>query len=453
MKRLLRFDRRPLVATGSAQLAKSAVVCLAAVLGIAGPISPAGAQSFPRERAFVYGVTNYDGRLYESALAPPAVSTIYLLANRTNVLAPRNTLIYFWPITNQYQADWEQLNELVNGQLEVTQAERVVRTIELSEYVVQYDVSSPEDSLRMYLGAEARAKFSEWEAAQAFYSVALQSFYAAQQRWNDQVNRLRQQSPGGVAPAGAMPPEPQAPTQPTVLSSNPARGFLITLPVGQYGIRLRRADGALQPDSAKTLVMFDKQRDGISYSVVPQARWNAPETSADDSQIVYALRGSTIYLQAFRAGEFDASQYARMLNPQELAPAGPRNRWVPFEPARGVRMVLRRAGAPPKELASQDFYVRQLPGSGLGYEVQLLDPGTGERPSFTGFEIQVSDDDVEVELVDAAGSAIPGSQRRVVALNTSQVWVPYGLSLAPLAIGMIVVAQRRRAVRRVKVAE
>ena len=72
MKRLLRFDRRPLVATGSAQLAKSAVVCLAAVLGIAGPIFPAGAQSFPRERAFVYGVTNYDGRLYESALAPPA---------------------------------------------------------------------------------------------------------------------------------------------------------------------------------------------------------------------------------------------------------------------------------------------------------------------------------------------------------------------------------------------
>jgi hypothetical protein len=163
-------------------------------------------------------VTNYDGRLYESALAPPAVSTIYLLANRTNVLAPRNTLIYFWPITNQYQADWEQLNELVNGQLEVTQADRVVRTIELSEYVVQYDVSSPEDSLRMYLGAEARAKFSEWEAAQAFYSVALQSFYAAQQRWNDQVNRPRQQSP--CRPAGAMPPEPQAPTQPTVLSSS-----------------------------------------------------------------------------------------------------------------------------------------------------------------------------------------------------------------------------------------
>ena len=34
MKRLLRFDRRPLVATGSAQLAKSAVVCLAAAWGL-----------------------------------------------------------------------------------------------------------------------------------------------------------------------------------------------------------------------------------------------------------------------------------------------------------------------------------------------------------------------------------------------------------------------------------
>jgi hypothetical protein len=236
-----------------------------------------------------------------------------------------------------------------------------------------------------------------------------------------------------------------------VLSSNPARGFVIALPVGQYGIRVRRADGSLQPDSSKTLVVFDKQRDGISYSVMPQTRWNSPETSADESQVVYALRGSTLYLQAFRAGEYDAFQYSRMLNPQDQSAGRSQNRWVPFEPARAGRAIVRRAGAQATELVNQDFYVRQMPGSGLGYEVQLLDPKSGERPSFTGFEIQVSDDDIEVELVDAAGAAITGSRRRIAALNTGLVWAPYGLSLLPFAIGIIILALRRRATRRVRV--
>jgi hypothetical protein len=238
-----------------------------------------------------------------------------------------------------------------------------------------------------------------------------------------------------------------------VLSSNPARGFVIALPAGQYGIRVRRADGALQPDSGKTLVMFEKQRDGISYSVMPQTRWNSPEISADESHVAYALRGSTLYLQAFRAAEYDEFQYARMLNPQDQAAGGSRNRWVPFEPARAGRAIVRRAGAPATDLASRDFSVRQMPGSGLGYEVQLLDPKSGERPSFTGFEIQASDEDIEVELVDAAGTAIPGSRRRIVALNTGLVWAPYGLSLLPFAIGLIVVALRRRATQRVRVTE
>lgn len=429
-----------------------ASAALAVAAGVAAP-SAVGAQTFPRERAFVYGVTNYDGRLYESTLAPPSVNTVYLLAGRTNVLAPRNTLVYYWPVTNLYQADWDQLNELVDGVLEVSRGGRAVQTLALSDYVVQYDVRSPQDSLRMYVGAEARAKFTEWEARQTTYRSALEAYFTASRRWNEQIAQLRQQQPGGVIPPNLMPPEPAEPEQPSLLSSSPARGFLIELPAGRYDIRVVRADGQTQHDSAKSLVVFDTLSDGTSYSVMPQTRWNLPETSDDGSQVIYAQKGATLYLQPFRAGQFDDLSYARMLNPQDQAARPGRARWVAFDPSPAARMIVRRPGEPPAEQPPTLFYVRQNPGGGLGYEVLAFDPATMDQPSFAGFEVKLTGDDVEVELVDAGGAAVAGSRRRLSALNAELIWAPYALSAIPLAAGAIAVLTRRRAARSIRVKE
>ena len=441
-----RLAHRPAGLIRAIKAAGSIFVVFFAVLGM--PIR-SGAQAFPRERAFVYGVTNYDGRLYESTLAPPSVDTVYLLADRTNVLSPRNTLAYFWPITNRYQADWELMNELVTGTLQVSVGGRVERSIELSEYVVQYDIASPQDSLALLFGSEARAKFTEWDKAQSEYRTALEAYYAAQLRWNDQVNILRQKSASGIVPPNLMPPEPLEPVRPTVLSSTPAQGFLIALPVGTYDISVIRADGTLQPDSKKTLVMFEKQRDGISYNVVPQTRWIAAESSENDGDVVYALRGSTLYLQPHLSGRYNDLQYGRMLDPQDPAARPDRSRWVAFDAAPSSKMIVTRGAGPASELPSQFYYVRQLPGTGLGYEVVAFDPGVMEQPSFSGHAIQLNEPEIDIYMISDTGAIVAGSRRRIVALNTDMVWMPYAFGIVPAAMGVIVLLARRRATRRV----
>jgi hypothetical protein len=72
-----------------------------------------------RQKEFVYGIAFYDGYLYGNSMVPPTIDVIYLQANVDNIVAPRNTLIYYWPLTNRYLADWAAMNELVSGELEI----------------------------------------------------------------------------------------------------------------------------------------------------------------------------------------------------------------------------------------------------------------------------------------------------------------------------------------------
>ena len=75
--------------------------------------APALAQAPQKERRFVYGLNLFDGVEFTTGFVPPAVDTVYVLADHLGVLDPKLTEVYFWPITNDYRADFTSLNELV----------------------------------------------------------------------------------------------------------------------------------------------------------------------------------------------------------------------------------------------------------------------------------------------------------------------------------------------------
>ncbi|HZQ07820.1 MAG TPA: hypothetical protein VFD70_14645 [Anaerolineae bacterium] len=418
-------------------------------------VSVAHAQDPTRTQAFVYGITNYNGAKYASAIVPPSVDTMYLLAGRENVVAPRETLIYWWPITNEYLADWDRLNQVVDGTLNVYQNGRLFKSFPLSSYVIQYDVNNPADTLALYTGAEAQAKYEAWSVALKNYQDALSKYYAALSEWDIQIEELRKSSPNGVIPPEKVPPQPQQPKRPTLLSTNLAQGFVIDLPSGTFTIEIARADGSIQPDSRKQLVMFDKLRDGIAYSVVPSTRWNLPEQSDEPESVIYAEPGTTLYLQAFQAGQYDDYAYSHMLDPQNQSAQAGRAKWVSFDPTTQPQMHLTSGGVTVQQIPSQPYYVQQVSGGGLGYQVEPFDPSKMERATFTGYTIplDVSGTEYSVQLVDANGTPLAGSQRRIIALNADRVWMPYVLSALPLALGVGVLVWRRRQARRVKVDE
>ncbi len=428
---------------------------LTALLGLWLTVSIAHAQEPPRVQAFVYGITNYNGSKYASAIVPPAVDTMYLLAGRENVIAPRETLIYWWPITNEYLADWDQLNQVVDGTLNVYQGGRLLQRVVLSSYVIQYDVKDPDNTLHLYTGAEAQAKFESWSTNLKKYQDALTDYYQALADWQAKIDELSKASPNGVIPQDKIPPKPEPPTKPTILSTNPSQGYVLNLPSGTYDMEVTRADGTLQPDSRKKLVMFEQLRDGIAYSIVPSTRWNLPEQSDEPESVIYAQPGTTLYLQAFHAGQYDEYAYSHMLDPQDQASQPGRTKWVSFEPTTEPQMWLMSGGQIAGQISSQPYYVRQISGGGLGYEVVPFDPATMERPTFNGYTIPLNGGGTEyaVQLVDVNGTPLLGSGRRVIALNADRVWMPYALSALPLALGVGVVIVRRRHARRIKVDE
>lgn len=411
------------------------------------------AQGPVREQAFVYGMTTYNGAKYDSTLVPPSVDTIYLLSDRENLIAPRETFIYFWHITNQYLADWEKLNQLVDGELHVYENGRLRTTIPLSPYVIQYDVNDPETTLTLYAGAEADARYQEWQDKLEAYQDSLVTYYQALGDWDAEIRKLTQESPNGVIPPDKLPARPEQPQRPSVLSTNPAQGYVIDLPNGTYNIEVRRADGTLQPDSKKRLVMFGTQREGIAYSVVPSIRWNLPEQSDEPESVIYTLPGTTLYLQAFKAGQYNDYEYSHMLNPQDQASQPDRGKWVSFDPT--TKPMLRRysGGQPVAQVASQPYLVRQISGGGLGYEVVPFNPETMERSTFNGYPIPLTaaGEEYTIELIDESGNPIPGSQRRVIALDTNRVLLPYATSALPLVVGVGVLLLRRRQARQIKV--
>ena len=72
-----------------------------------------------RERQVVYNGEIFDGQGYGGQFYPANEPAIYVLADVQNVLIPRITQVYWWPITQEYKADWESLNQPLTGTLEI----------------------------------------------------------------------------------------------------------------------------------------------------------------------------------------------------------------------------------------------------------------------------------------------------------------------------------------------
>jgi hypothetical protein len=416
---------------------------------------PALAQTPVRTPAFVYALSAFDGQVWQSTFAPPSVDTLYLIADSDNVLASRQTQIYYWALTNRYEADWMLKNDFVDGALEVLQGGRLVDSLHSVDYVVQYDANDAIATRRLATGAEGKTAYDAFKQKQSEYRDALYNYYKAQQEYRDQVDALLADATknGKTLSPNDFPAAP-APVDPlSLFSTDLARGFVLHLPLGSYTVQLRLPDGTLQPGSVKKLVTFSKLQDGISYNVVPQSRWSMPEPSRPNGGVIYAPSGNTVYLQPFYQGLYNDAAYGHLLDPQDSTSRVDRNRWVSFGPAKNNLLEVTPQGVPPTRLKPVGYKVIQSAGSGLGYEVNPLEPNSTEKASFEGYQISISEaaPSYSVRLVDPQGNEWPGSRREVRLLYTVRAGWLYVFSAVPLLLGLGMLFARFKTVRKVKV--
>jgi hypothetical protein len=202
------------------------------------------------------------------------------------------------------------------------------------------------------------------------------------------------------------------------------------------------------------LVLFSKLQDGASYNVVPESRWTKPEQSHFNNSTIYTIPGAKIYLAPFSQGEYNEYYYRHMEDPQDQGSRIDRNIWVAFEPLKNVVLEVKGNQQNAEMLPLGSYLVQQLSGNARGYEVVLFDPETTDRPSFEGYQVEVaSNSGYEVQLRDADNLIVEGSKRFIRVLYTDRAWIIYLLALLPLLVGMGIVLDRYRSIRRIKVDE
>jgi hypothetical protein len=413
--------------------------------------TPALAQESQKERRFVYGLNLFDGTTYFTGFVPPSVDTVYVLADTDGMLDPKLTEVYFWPITNEYRADFTSLNELVPSRLEIVQGGQVTTTLELTEYVVQFDPAAGLGAGQLFTGDAARAGWEHFQAERAAYLERLRAHADAMAEHDRQVEAIR--SSTGSESAVAVPDLPAEPAPFTLYSSEVGRGFPIRLPAGEYTIRLRDAGGQVVPASEKRLVAFAPRRYGVGYEVVPQAKWTYPEQASDPAEVIYTVAGSVSYLRPFAEQELNALAHARLLNPQDLAATANRWTWRHTAPLGQATLVV-RGNDQEQRLTIEDFAVEQVPGASLGYRVVPFaargdDPRPTRTPDITAFRVEApaGRGTLRLQLLDAEGREIPGSARELVVVASAPGWQLVLPVLVPLALGLTVVLWRRQQVQ------
>lgn len=397
-----------------------------------------GGQAPERQKRFVYGFYTFAGNEYVTGFVPPAIDTIYVMADQVGMLDPKLTEIYFWPITNEYQADFAALNQRVPGRLEVSQAGRVVATVDLSDYVVQVDQAKTFGGQQLAVGQAALELRAAFERQRTAYVEQVNLFARA----NEEYARRRQNGENVTAPT--------PPAEFTLYSTDLGRGFALTLAAGDYQIRVLDDQGATVADSVRRLVAITPRRQGVGYEVVPQEKWTFPEQLDEPANAIFALPAGVAYLRPFTTLEFNALEYARLQRPQDRQATANRWTWVRTAALSGATLVTETGAARERrQLAS--YVVEQVPGPARGYIIRAqaeasTQPSGPDLVDYYQLSVPADRTIVRFHLIDDAGHQFAGSERDLIVstpVSTELLAVPIAL---PLLAGAAVIGWRRRQV-------
>jgi len=405
------------------------VACLALLL-------PATAAA--REREVVYVGQIHDGQGYSGRFYPAAEHTIFVLADVPNVLVPRATEVYWWPITREYKPDWSTLNQALAGTLEIDG-----RAVATTLFSLRHDGGYDSAKTSLITGAATGAAYDDYKRAlqaeqdaNRAYSEARAAFEREVERWGKL--RDERQAKGESTADLHVPDEPLKPEPLSVVVTQPQQGFALTLAAGTYRMRLRDASGQLVPGSERTVVAFSHRREGVAYKVIAASKWTRPETSVQPDERIYVQGERALYIQPALEREYDAFQYAMLLSPQQTSVPDRRGSWTWAQtgPYTGTTLAVARPGRASTTIERAPFYVRQREGSALGYDILPFTSTVGSVSTFEAFELRP---EPGTTVIDVPGLANARREVRVVGGATTPALL---LACLPLA-GLVWVGVRR----------
>lgn len=414
------------------------------------------AQAADRQDTFVYGINAGIPDAVVGTFAPPVVDTIYLMSTETSILSPRITSVYYWPITNDYRASWNVLNEIVAGELEIIRGLQTVETIEQTTYTIHFRTGrGSTNKPDLYIGADAESAYAQFQADQRAYREAALAYEQAREAW---LAAAREAQKNGIPP-DQFPPGPVEPAPLNTFSTGLNSGFPVKLAAGNYRIRVKATDGTIVPESERRLVVFSPRRTAVGYEVVPEQRWTFPEESNDLEGAILGADNTVVYLKPFVTREYPTVAYARLQNPQDasVAQAGEWT-WVAGEPIEDAILEQVSGGRILEQIPLQAYTVKQTPGGEYGYEIleySASTPDVTPRIDFVGFRLPLASDNrnLSVQLRASDDTLLLGSNRAVRVGGTNSPILLGLISLLPLLAGAGILWWRQQQTSRIRSAD
>ncbi len=415
-----------------------------------------GAQAPARREQLVYSLTAFDGASFSKSFCPPSEDTLYFIADNSSVIDARKTFIYFWPITRRYMAGFRSLDEKLPGTIEILKGGEVIQTLQRQTYTLFYPEGYWSDKATLYSDQEAERRFAEYQSAVEAFNRKLRDYYEEMRIYREEFNRFleeirirRESGEEGITNI-EMPQEPSPPDFVDFYASEPAQGFILNLPVGNYQIRLRCPDGRIYEGSEKNVVVFESRRTGgVGYEIIPGNRWTRRESVDDPSWIIHGAGHNVLYFNPYHQAEYNELYHNKLEDPQNSGRIE-RWKWVHIDPIDDVHMVLSRGEEILQQIERAPYFVKQIPGPELGYEIIPYDDELlqrGYQPTFESYQIELSTNLPPEEytvsaLQDGSAEHLPESERSIRLLRKENANYLYPIAFFPLVFGIVVILSR-----------
>lgn len=415
-----------------------------------------------RTEQFIYSILAFNGRDYAGTFARKEADTIYLVADVDNFITVRNVFVYFWPITQDWKTDTSTLNVPFQGTLELSGRQSEPERLGMIPYTYYNVQGEYELNWKVAKEEEAAAAWQHYQDLMDAYWQSVSKYYEKRAMYEAMLNQLtmtitKMRDEGkDVTPLIdnlselKAPPEPQYPSEYIVPPRPVEKAFILNLPVGEYRIRFFTEDGQIMEGSERRVVAFEKRRaEAIGLEVIPGDKWTRPVESKTPASVLYVDGSTDLYLRPFFQQEYNDLYYEKMR--KNDAKGNPTlMKWVRIQQVPRARVEVTRRTAETEMVMEEPFYVEQVKGAALGYQIVPFDPEGKHKdrePSLQAFHVPLSRDQriIRLRVQDNEGNYLPTGQRQIRVVTPSRIgFISLILAAIPLIVMFIVIAGRSR---------
>ncbi len=416
-----------------------------------------------KSEELVYTILAFNGKDYSHTFCREEAGTIYILANCDNFITIRKTFVYFWPITGQWNTDFETLNEVVDGYIEIKEKKSSrVLAIKKVKYTFFNIRGEYENQWKVLTDGEAYRERDKWKKMYYGYIEEVEKYHEEYEAYRKRFNELLQVA-NNLKKRGEnftdilqqidSLKQPEEPVQPLYYNVPPVpveEAYILNLPVGEFEVRFILPDGKVLEGSEKRVVSFEKRRGrGVGFDIIPGDKWTRPVQNTVLSSIIYINGKTDIFIRPFFENEYNDLYYNRLVRNDSTGNIHAYS-WMRIRQVPGSIVEVTYKDGRKELIREGQFIVEQAQGPSLGYTIVTYDPKgehAGIPPNLIAFHIprEPGERSVTLKLLDTQQRPIENGEREIRVINGERYrLISVVFIFIPILSMFIVLGIRRR---------